>query len=273
MSERWRPVPNFPGYEVSDHGRVRSFHKRVKGTGSPWEIADTPQRYLKGAYKATGYRFVALCQRGIRYTKHVHRLVARAFLGACPKGKEVCHNDGDKMNNHAENLRYDSHHNNIQDAIDHDTGIGLGACLFTDAEALEIRESYAKSPRPFTEMAQEWECAPTVIARIVHGETYSRPAGPTFDRVQHQHCLTKDLVYQLRNEHRDGASYSELTRRYGVNVGHLSRIINNKVWKDPDYTPPQLIGKGRGHTYQRELALAPADRPGSFVTAQIPQGG
>ena len=133
MPECWLPVPDFPGYEVSDRGRVRSYYRRAKGTGSPWEIADTPQRYLKGAYKRAGYRFVTLCRGGIHYTKHVHQLVARLFLGPCPQGKEICHNNGDKMNNHAENLRYDSHYNNIQDAIDHDTGIGLGTCLLTDA--------------------------------------------------------------------------------------------------------------------------------------------
>ena len=260
MSERWLPVPDFPGYEVSDHGRVRSYHCRAQGQGELWEISDTPQRYLKGAYKRTGYHFVGLSRNGIRYTRHVHQLVARAFLGPCPKGKELCHNDGDPANNHVSNLRYDSHLANMQDAAAQQTM--HGPAILSDGEVLEIRESYAANPRSFIEIAQEWECAPQNIWYLICGGGYSWVGGPTFDRALHQRCLTKDLVRQMRREHHDGVSYSVLSQCYNVDIGHLSRIINNKVWKDPDYTPPQLIGKGRGHTYQRELALAPAEARG-----------
>lgn len=36
----------------------------------------------------------------------VHKLVARAFIGPCPKGKEVNHKDLNKLNPRADNLEY-----------------------------------------------------------------------------------------------------------------------------------------------------------------------
>lgn len=47
----------------------------------------------------------------------VHRLVASAFLGPCPKNKEVNHKDGNKLNNKLENLEYASHSDNMKHAI------------------------------------------------------------------------------------------------------------------------------------------------------------
>lgn len=56
-----------------------------------------------------------------------HRMVAEAFLGPCPKGLEVCHGDGNPINNRVGNLRYDTHRNNMLDAIQHGTFMGGAA--------------------------------------------------------------------------------------------------------------------------------------------------
>jgi hypothetical protein len=42
----------------------------------------------------------------VNFTKTIHRLVAAEFLGTCPKGIQVNHKDGDRLNNHASNLEY-----------------------------------------------------------------------------------------------------------------------------------------------------------------------
>jgi hypothetical protein len=44
-----------------------------------------------------------------------------AFVGPCPEGMEVCHNNGDPTDNRMENLRYGTHSSNEQDKLIHGT--------------------------------------------------------------------------------------------------------------------------------------------------------
>lgn len=46
-------------------------------------------------------------------------MVAETFLGPRPEGADVCHNDGDPTNNRVENLRYDTHSENMRDMVRH----------------------------------------------------------------------------------------------------------------------------------------------------------
>lgn len=103
MSERWRTIPNFPAYMVSDQGRVYS-HKT--------------QKYLQPGIASNGYPTVAL---GRGNTRTLHSLVAEAFIGSCPKGQEVRHRDGVRTNPNLTNLRYGTRSENIRDAYKHGT--------------------------------------------------------------------------------------------------------------------------------------------------------
>ena len=47
----------------------------------------------------------------------VHSLVMEAFVGPCPPGRLVCHEDGNFWNCHLENLRYDTSVSNRKDLI------------------------------------------------------------------------------------------------------------------------------------------------------------
>ena len=83
--EIWKPILELPGYSVSNKGRVRK--------------DDTGQ--IMALSKNSGY-----CR--ITISKHVHRLVAKAFLEN-PKDETKCwvdHIDGNRSNNNVENLRW-----------------------------------------------------------------------------------------------------------------------------------------------------------------------
>lgn len=83
--EIWKPIEELPGYSVSNKGRIRK-----DSTGQIMVLS-----------KNNGY-----CR--ITISKHVHRLVAKAFLDP-PDNKEqswVDHIDGNRSNNDVSNLRW-----------------------------------------------------------------------------------------------------------------------------------------------------------------------
>ena len=113
MNETWRDVPGYEGrYSVSDHGRVMSFQR---GNGK------TSGEVMRQRIDKNGRPIVGLWKNRKRRIVRVSTLVASAFIGPCPDGLEVCHNDGDEGNNAVGNLRYDTHKNNCLDRIQHGT--------------------------------------------------------------------------------------------------------------------------------------------------------
>jgi len=138
--ERWLPVVGHEGwYEVSDWGNI----KRVKGAA--WTFVGRP---LKSHLDSWGYRRAGICENGKMYTVKVHRVVAAAFIGPCPKDKQVNHKNGDKANNHVENLEYMTQSENNHHA--YDTGLkhalygeDVSGSKLTEENVHEIRKMLA----------------------------------------------------------------------------------------------------------------------------------
>ena len=97
--EGWAIVESHPAYEVSDQGHVRRGGRILK-----------PQK-VPGGYLA------AQLWRGGRPSRRlIHRLVAAAFIGPCPPGREVNHKDGNKHHNAVANLEYLTRPDNMRHA-------------------------------------------------------------------------------------------------------------------------------------------------------------
>lgn len=104
MVEIWKSVKEFPYYEISNKGNVRSIDRWVKQNGRK-------DRFCKGCVKTisknpNGYLMVLFSEHHKTYTKYIHRLVAEHFVENPESEKVVNHIDGNKENNNYDNLEW-----------------------------------------------------------------------------------------------------------------------------------------------------------------------
>jgi hypothetical protein len=133
--EEWLDIAEWPGYQVSNLGRVKSL-ARISNRFSPRWNCESPisvkekirkqckfygiDRHGKKRPKPAAM-IVGIVQNKKSITQYVHILVLNAFTGPCPPGMEGCHSNGDATNNRLDNLRWDTHISNVQDSIRHGT--------------------------------------------------------------------------------------------------------------------------------------------------------
>ena len=109
--EIWKPIPDFPGYEASSFGRIRSIDRIYKLPGGG-------TRFLKGKIlmlktDSEGYVRAVLRVNNSRKYIMVHRLVAYAFLGK-QEGMEINHINFIRGDNRLENLEWVTHKKNCK---------------------------------------------------------------------------------------------------------------------------------------------------------------
>lgn len=121
VTENWKPIEGWPGYEVSDYGNVRSFKRSPRNPhGEAYPI--------KGSVDKWGYGTVVLVRQnpatGKRELKCLfrHRLVAQAFIpNDDPINKTlVLHRLSLSWGgtNHATNLRWGTAKDNYNDSVE-----------------------------------------------------------------------------------------------------------------------------------------------------------
>lgn len=164
-------LSRYPGYRFGDDGSVWSCRsRRYRDRFRPDWHQLRPQQTSK-----SGYRQVALHIDGVQKGHHVHRLILEAFIGPCPEGLQVCHNDGDPSNNRLDNLRYDTCKGNEADKARHGTrmmGSRHHQAKLTEADIPLIRQ-LRREGWSWTRLATRFGVSTYPIRMIVKGDTWS----------------------------------------------------------------------------------------------------
>ena len=103
--EVWKNIVGYEGvYQVSNIGNIKSLKRYVKSRGG--SLRQLPEKIVKPLLSGSGYLNVIASKNQKRQTLIVHHIVAEYFIGPRPNGLVIDHIDGNKHNNHADNLRY-----------------------------------------------------------------------------------------------------------------------------------------------------------------------
>lgn len=216
MSEEiWKPIVGYEGlYEISSHGRVKSFNYRRKidpriiqkiigmldqkmsgatisrrfgvSQVTVSKIKLNPSTYEKRSkilsYRrhSSGYSCISLYRHKQETKIFAHTLVLIHFVGPKPFPKAMCrHLDGNPENNHHSNLKWGTRSENVIDSIEHGTRY--------QPDTRGTKNGLAK--------------------------------------------LNPDRVRKIRLLHKNGMSQKEISEIFGVGTSCIYSIVHGKTWR------------------------------------------
>lgn len=222
-NEVWWPVKDFEDlYEVSSFGRVKSLggYKRTKGNALRFQKEKIAARNpTKGDY----YLRQKLCREGKIVGKGVHEIVAETFLIVPLYYDTINHKDGDKQNNAANNLEFNSYlENNL-----HARAIGLNNNIaeyhchakLTNEQVLEI----AKSKEIRSVLAKKYGVSTSAITIIRTGKGWSTITGISYRRKK----LTPESVIDIFTS---PLPYRDLSIKHNTSESNICLIKTGKSW-------------------------------------------
>ena len=173
--EIWKEIKDFPNYEVSNKGRVKSINRtkidlmnRVITNQGQLLVPTIVAKYLR----------VNLYKNGIRFSTPVHQIVAKTFIeNPNPtKYNQINHINGVRTNNEVSNLEWCDALHNIKHAIN--TGLRKikgeenPNAQLTNKEVVEIRENYVKKRGNIKKLAAKYGVSSGIISNLVNNKTY-----------------------------------------------------------------------------------------------------
>lgn len=157
MQEIWLPVIGYEGsYEISNFGNVKSVDRWINYPssirhkyGKEIKIKAFSQ-FAKGIHLvqcivSSGYSAVSLKINSINKTASIHQMVATVFIENKNNLPQVNHIDGNKLNNHVNNLEWCTASHNMIHAFrmglkKPNIGESAGGCKLTTNDVLAIRQ-------------------------------------------------------------------------------------------------------------------------------------
>lgn len=241
--EEWRDIKGFEGYyQVSSIGRVKSLPRVV--TRKSYKPQYLRERILKPGKAASGYLLVDLYKNNNRQTHTIHRLVAGAF-NPNPEGKpEVNHEDGNKQNNHKDNLVWSTRIENVEHAVIHGLmprGEKKPNAVLTVLQVVEICRLIDENGISQSELSRRFNVGSATVSDIHLGNSWDHVTGrkgklKVSSRKGADHRSSKKVI-NCRGEVFD--TVTEASEKYGVSQTGISRVVRGKrlhAGKYPDGT-------------------------------------
>lgn len=127
---------------------------------------------------AYGYKYITLKHSPNRKNYKVHKLVALVFINNSELKPDVNHKDGNKTNNHVNNLEWVTKSENMKHAVK----IGLvtnctqkgdnhNVTKIPFNQVLKIREMYSSNKYSMRDLAKSFDCSSGCISDIINLKT------------------------------------------------------------------------------------------------------
>ena len=173
--EKWKPIPNYPDYNISNYGRVKSLkreiHRNKKGTVSVEERFLTPIKGNIGYYTVSLY-----CNKKVKIYS-LHRLVAKSFIPNAGDKPCINHLDGNKLNNNVLNLEWCTYAENSIHSFRNNLSISIKGenrynAILTELLVFEIRELYDNCGYKPLLLSEMYNVSRGCICGIVYRKTW-----------------------------------------------------------------------------------------------------
>ena len=155
----WLTHDDYPGYFATLDGSVYSARKR---------------RFMS-PIRLGNYVGLQVVHRDHGLVKrYLHRLLLEFWTGIAPRDMHACHNNGNRLDNRIENLRWDTVSGNHADKVIHGTsthGERNPSAKLTDESVREIRRR-VEAGESQRSLCDVFSVSPMTISRVVRGETW-----------------------------------------------------------------------------------------------------
>lgn len=165
----FKPIRGYDDrYEIDEYGNIRSL-SNVKSSSKGLIRKHQLDRF--------GYHRITLHKNSNRISYSVHRLVYETFKGDIPEGYEINHIDGNKSNNHIDNLELVTHQENsiharnVLDRWSNRQGENSSNNKLTNEDVYKIRELAKSHTR--REIAAMYGLSHVAINHIVNRKTWN----------------------------------------------------------------------------------------------------
>ena len=173
----WKRISDLNEFEISQSGVIRNAQSK---------------KVIPHSRTKNGYLKTNIFHQGKRYSKLIHRLVMREFMG--DSNLQVNHIDGNKTNNNIWNLEYGTQSENIRHAfligIQNHEGEKNPAHKLSAKEVREIRKLSKDKKISQRQLAKMFSTSQGNISKIINRKKWSCVQEKTSHYMTNTHFLT-----------------------------------------------------------------------------------